>query len=120
MLPRWTLYEIQAQIMNLRLFAIQHEMCLYKLWIVSLVNIMLLRDINTVLRISIAKVLTVLKSGNYKIISRFSHYDCLETDEFWTYVGKKKSKVWLIYTYHRESGEMVASNRRFAVWGKGT
>ena len=34
-------------------------------------------------------------------------------DEFWTYVGKKSNKVWLIYAYHRESGEIVAY-----VWGK--
>jgi IS1 family transposase len=37
----------------------------------------------------------------------------LEVDEFWTYVGKKSHKVWLIYAYHRESGEIVAF-----VWGK--
>jgi IS1 family transposase len=28
-------------------------------------------------------------------------------------VGKKKNKIWLIYAYHRESGEIVAY-----VWGK--
>jgi IS1 family transposase len=28
-------------------------------------------------------------------------------------VGKKKNKVWLIYAYHRETGEIVAF-----VWGK--
>jgi IS1 family transposase len=28
-------------------------------------------------------------------------------------VGKKKNKVWLVYAYHRESGEIVAY-----VWGK--
>jgi IS1 family transposase len=58
--------------------------------------------------ISITKVLKVLKSTKYKIIPRFSHYDCLDIDEFWTYVGKKKNNVWLIYAYHRESGEIVA------------
>ncbi|MDR2740837.1 MAG: IS1 family transposase, partial [Treponema sp.] len=42
----------------------------------------------------------------------------IETDELWTYVGEKKNKVWLIYAYHRESEEIVASNQRFAVWGK--
>jgi IS1 family transposase len=31
---------------------------------------------------------------------------------------EKKDKIWLIYTYHRESGEIAASNQRFAVWGK--
>jgi IS1 family transposase len=34
-------------------------------------------------------------------------------DEFWTYVGEKKNKVWLIYAYDRESGEIVSF-----VWGK--
>jgi IS1 family transposase len=27
-------------------------------------------------------------------------------------------KVWLIYAYHREGGEIAASSRRFTVWGK--
>jgi IS1 family transposase len=72
-----------------------------------------IRDISTVLGISITKVLNVLKSGIYQIKPEQSHYDRLETDEFWTYVGKKKNKVWLIYAYHRESGEIVAY-----VWGK--
>jgi IS1 family transposase len=52
-------------------------------------------------------------SSKYKIIPRFSHYDCLEIDEFWTYVGKKKKNVWFIYDYHREKGEIVVY-----VWGK--
>ena len=42
-----------------------------------------------------------------------SFYDELEVDEFWTYVGSKKNKVWLIYAYHRATGEIVAW-----VWGK--
>jgi hypothetical protein len=83
-----------------------------------MVNIMLvrgigIRDISTILRISITKVLKVHTSGKYTIKPKQTHYDCLETDEFWTYVGKKKNKVWLIYAYHRESGEIMAY-----VWGK--
>jgi IS1 family transposase len=72
-----------------------------------------IRDISTVLRISITQVLKVLKSTNYNIKPRFFQYDCLEIDEFWTYVGKKKNKVWLIYAYHRKSGEIEAY-----VWGR--
>lgn len=41
------------------------------------------------------------------------HYDALEVDEFWTYVGRKKNKVWLIYAYDRASGEIVGY-----VWGR--
>jgi IS1 family transposase len=69
-------------------------------------------DISTMLKISITKVLKVHKSGNYAIRPKQNHYDCLEIDEFWTYVGKKKNKVGLIYAYHWESGEIVAY-----VWG---
>ena len=42
-----------------------------------------------------------------KKISKKQNYDKLEVDEFWAYVGKKKNKNWLIYAYHRETGEIV-------------
>ncbi|MDR1031191.1 MAG: hypothetical protein LBL76_10020 [Treponema sp.] len=76
-----------------------------------LANIMLVRgmgiwDISAVL--SITHVLTTLKSAQYLMKSRFSHYDCLEIDEFWTYVGNKKNNIRLIYAYHRESGKPMA------------
>jgi IS1 family transposase len=32
----------------------------------------------------------------------------LEVYEFWAYVKKKSNKVWLICTYYRSSGEIVA------------
>jgi len=72
-----------------------------------------IRDISTILEISVKKVLKVLVKGIYKIQPQKKHYDCLEVDEFWTYVGSKGNKVWLIYAYHRETGEIVAY-----VWGK--
>jgi IS1 family transposase len=86
--------------------------------VVNLANIMLvrgigIRDISAVLRISITKALKILASTTYAIQPQASRYDCLETDEFWTYVGNKKNKAWLIYAYHRDSGEIVAY-----VWGK--
>jgi IS1 family transposase len=63
--------------------------------------------------LNITPVLNVLTSGTYRIKPKKAHYDYLEIDEFWTYVGKRKNKVWLSYAYHRESGEIVAY-----VWGK--
>jgi transposase-like protein len=79
-------------------------------WAVQMVKIILvrgigIRDIGAVLQISITKVLKVLKSTKYQIKPKQTCYDCLETDEFWTDVGKKKNKVWLIYAYHRGSGK---------------
>jgi IS1 family transposase/transposase-like protein len=72
-----------------------------------------IRDISFVLLISIKKVLEVLTTSIYQITPQKRHYDRLEIDEFWTYVGKKSNKIWLIYAYHRDSGEIVSF-----VWGK--
>ena len=82
-------------------------------YIGNMIKIMLIRgigirDISTVLHISITKVLKTLTSSKYAIQPRQKHYDCLEIDEFWTYVKEKKNKIWLIYAYHRETGEIVA------------
>lgn len=72
-----------------------------------------IRDIAEIEKVSINKVLSVLARSNHKIKPKQQHYDCLEVDEFWTYVGNKHNKVWLIYAYHRETGEIVSF-----VWGK--
>jgi IS1 family transposase len=69
-----------------------------------------IRDVNAVLKIGVTKVLKTLKLGKYKIKPRFSQYDSLETDEFWTYVKEKKNKIWLVCEYHRGSGEIAADN----------
>ncbi|MDR0393544.1 MAG: IS1 family transposase [Tannerella sp.] len=71
------------------------------------------RDISVIEGISIVKVLSVLVKSCYVIKPKQQHYNSLEVDEFWTYVGKKKNKVWLIYAYDRDSGEIVSF-----VWGK--
>ena len=103
-----------------RQFIAEHERIYNggRVGIVELVTIMLvwgigIRDIGAVLKISLNKVLKILKRTKHRIKPSCSHYDALEIDEFWTYVGKKANKVWLIYAYHRESGEIVAY-----VWGK--
>ena len=64
-----------------------------------------IRDISEIERISIKKVLSVLVSSKHTLKFRQSHYDSLEVDEFWTYVGKKANTVWLIYAYHRATGQ---------------
>ena len=72
-----------------------------------------IRDISSIQGISINKVLSVLIKSTHTIKPQQSHYDYLEVDEFWTYVGNKGNKVWLIYAYHRSTGEIVGF-----VWGK--
>jgi IS1 family transposase/transposase-like protein len=72
-----------------------------------------IRDISAILGVSVKKVLKTLVSTRYELTPKMKHYDRLEIDEFWTYVGKKENRVWLIYAYHRESGEIVSF-----VWGK--
>ena len=71
------------------------------------------RDIAEVEKVSIGKVLRTLSQSKYQIQARQSHYETLEVDEFWTFIGNKQNKQWLIYAYHRETGEIVAY-----VWGK--
>jgi IS1 family transposase len=72
-----------------------------------------MRDVSVALKISAATVLQALDSGACRMQPKESHYDRLETDGFWTYVGKKKRKVWLTYAHHRGSGGIAAH-----AWGK--
>jgi IS1 family transposase len=67
-----------------------------------------IRDIAEVEQISIGKVLYSLVKLKVAPQAKQTHYDELEIDEFWGYVGEKANKVWLIYAYHRSSGEIVA------------
>jgi IS1 family transposase/transposase-like protein len=93
----------------------------YKGWHSELIHKILLmlvrgvgiRDIAEIEKISIKKVLSTLVNSNHVLKPKRNHYDSLEVDEFWTYVGNKKNRKWLIYAYHRASGEIVAF-----VWGK--
>jgi IS1 family transposase len=71
-----------------------------------------IRDISAILKISVKKVLKTLTPAKYRIKPAWKDYDCLETDGFWTYAGRKTNKAWLIYAYHRESRETAAY-----VWG---
>jgi transposase-like protein len=66
------------------------------------------RDISVIEGISIVKILSVLVKSGYVIKPKRDYYNSLEGDGFWTYVGEKKNKVWLIYAYDRESGEIVS------------
>jgi len=67
-----------------------------------------LERLSVILGISLGKVLKTLERQQVALKPKHSFYDKPEVDEFWTYVGKKRHKKWLIYAYHRESGEIVA------------
>ncbi|MEK6482612.1 IS1 family transposase [Catalinimonas sp. 4WD22] len=67
-----------------------------------------IRDIAAVEQISLGKVLHWLTKLKLAPRAKYSHYEELEVDEFWSYVGQKANKIWLIYAYHRTSGEIVA------------
>ena len=71
-----------------------------------------IRDIVEIESVSIQKVLSVLVNSSVTIKPHENHYDSLEIDELWTYIGDKGNKKWFIYAYHRDSGEIVAW-----VWG---
>jgi IS1 family transposase len=72
-----------------------------------------IRDIAEFENISIRTVLSVPVHSRHMIKPGKQYYDCLEVDVFWTYVEKKSNKVWFIYAYHRDSGEIAGF-----VWGK--
>ena len=68
-----------------------------------------IRDICEIEGISAKK----LVNSNKIITPKYHYYPALEVDEFWTYIGNKQEKHWLIYAYDRETKEIVAY-----VWGK--
>jgi hypothetical protein len=63
-----------------------------------------IRDISAVLEISVQKVLQTLVSATYELTPKRKHYDRLEIDEFWTYVGKKRTKYGLYTPTTGETG----------------
>ena len=70
-------------------------------------------DIADIEDCSTAKVLGVFMFFAGLLKPKRQPYDRLEVDEFWTYVGKKASKRWLLYAYDPRDSEVVAW-----VWGK--
>ena len=72
-----------------------------------------IRDICSITGYSKDKVQAALQRSEHEIEPTQKHYDVLQVDEFHTFVGHKKNKVWLIYAYHQKTGQIVAF-----VWGK--
>jgi len=54
-------------------------------------------DIVIIEKVSKYKILSVLVNSNHDIKPKQRYYLKLQVDEFWTYVGHKKNKVWLVY-----------------------
>lgn len=68
---------------------------------------LLLFDVAEIFSISIGKALSLLVENKVHPSPKQREYDVLEIDEFWSFVGPKENKVWLIYAYRRESGKIV-------------
>jgi len=66
-----------------------------------------IRDAAYIEKISVNKVLSALSKTDYRIVPKNSHYKNLEVDEFWSYVGNKENKLWLLYVYSSETGEII-------------
>jgi insertion element IS1 protein InsB len=69
-----------------------------------------IRDCACVLGISSGVVLRhmISKAGEVVIKPKEKHYHKVQIDEQWSYVKKKQKKVWLLYAYCHESGEILA------------
>lgn len=67
------------------------------------------RDTAAVLGISINCVLRTLvaASKTVAIKARQSRYHKVQIDELWSYVSRKGKKVWLLYAYCADSGEIL-------------
>ena len=70
-------------------------------------------DIVAIEKVSKYKVLSVLVQSDYQIKPKRRYYRRLQVYEFWTYVGCKRNKVWLVYAYDPDTNEIVTF-----VWGK--
>ena len=66
------------------------------------------KDIAVILTVSVGKILSIISSSVYKTAPKKRYYERLAVDKFWTYVHRKKGKVWLIYAYDRATNEIVA------------
>ena len=53
-----------------------------------------IRDISEITGCSRYKVQKVLKTSQYHVLPKKNHYDTLEIDEIWTFVGSKKNRWW--------------------------
>ena len=78
-------------------------------WITSLIKMMIVhgngvRDISSILKISTKTVLKVIRKAKYQIQPKRKQYDCLEIDEFWTYVGKKAIRSGLYMRSSEKQG----------------
>lgn len=67
------------------------------------------RDCCAVLGISMGCVLRIILSMAEKaqLKPKYSYYHKVQIDEQWSYVGKKSKKVWLIYAYCHQTGEIL-------------
>ena len=67
------------------------------------------RDCSAVLGLSIGCVLRIVLSmaDKLEIKPKHSYYCKVQIDEQWSYVGNKSRKVWLIYAYCHQTGEIL-------------
>ncbi|HEX8676365.1 MAG TPA: IS1 family transposase [Segetibacter sp.] len=68
-----------------------------------------IRDCAVVLGISKNCVLRhlVKAAGEIVIKPKKRYYHCIQIDELWSYVARKEKKVWLLYAYCAQSGEIL-------------
>lgn len=64
-----------------------------------------IRAIARIMAYSRAKIQAALKRSKHQIVPKQKHYDTLQIDEFHTFVGHKKNKVWLGFSYATFGGE---------------
>ena len=73
------------------------------------------RDCCAILGISMGCVWRTLlnRAAPMEIKPKHRYYNKVQIDEQWSYVGRKKKKVWMLYAICAESGEILAAS-----WGR--
>ena len=68
-----------------------------------------IRDCAAVTGVSKESVLRLIirNALQIELKPKYSHYTKVQIDELWSYVGKKQKKVWMIYAYSAEDGEIL-------------
>lgn len=68
------------------------------------------RDCAAVMDMSKETVLRIILTTavSFEIKARYRHYHCVQIDEQWSYVGRKKKKVWMLYAYAPKEDEILA------------
>jgi len=69
-----------------------------------------IRDCSSIYKVGHKSVLRLIEREGESVLIRplQKQYECIELDELYSFVQNKGKKVWIIYAYSRQTGEILA------------